>query len=426
MEDAKQQVVIDSEVIRKSVKGLEVSQKQKLWTLNFFLLWQGQLVSTFGSSIYSIILGFWVLSKTGSTAIMGSMMAISILPRVFLSPIAGTYVDRHNKKWIIVITDLINGFSMTLVGIAAILGFAEVWMVVTVGVINGLCGSFFGPAIGAVKPCIINKENLIKGNSALSMSDRGISIIGTSIAGFLYVTIGAPVLFLANGLSYLFSATSELFIKIPPIRRKNIEVNFWTDLKSGVNYVKNFTGLKYLFVSIAILNFFASMSMVLLLPYFNSQSYLGANLYGIAIGFSTAGLLLGYFFLSIMDINKIKKSLFFSVSGIISAICLILIPFIKSYTIIVFLLSINGMTVAFSRSMLEATMQTVVKKSMFGRVYGFKRTISLSLVPIAMVVGGIIAEFIPIGIIISVASTVILIMFIILSFTKKATELIDA
>ena len=52
------------------------------------------------------------------------------------------------------------------------------------------------------------------------MSDKGISIIGMSVAGFLYVTIGAPVLFLANGVSYLFSATSELFIKIPPIKRK--------------------------------------------------------------------------------------------------------------------------------------------------------------------------------------------------------------
>ena len=146
MKNTKQQVIIES------VKGLEIRRKQKLWTLNFFLLWQGQLLSTFGSSIYSIILGFWVLAKTGLTA----MMAILILPRVILSPIAGRYVDRHNKKWIIVVTDLINGLAMTLVGIVAILSFAEIWMVVTVGIINGLCGSC------AVKPCMINMENLAK------------------------------------------------------------------------------------------------------------------------------------------------------------------------------------------------------------------------------------------------------------------------
>ncbi len=412
-------------LITESFEETGVTSKEKLWTLNFFLLWQGQMVSTFGSSIYSIILGFWVLDKTGSTAVMGSMMAISILPRVFLSPIAGTYVDRQNKKWIIVVTDLINGCAMTLLGIAALLGFAEVWMVVSVGAINGICDSFFGPALGAVKPFILSKDNLIKGNSALSMSYKGISIIGTSIAGLLYITFGAPILFLTNGLSYLFSSLSEMFIKIPSIISENHDKNFWNDLINGMSYVKEFTGLKYLFISIAILNFFASMSMVLLLPFFNSQSYLGADLYGIAMGFSTVGLLLGYFLLSIMDMKKIKKSHFFSVSGIVSAICLILLPFIKNYLVIVFLLSLNGMTVAFSRSMLEATMQSVVSKSMLGRVYGFKRTISQSLVPIAMATGGILAEFVPIGIIISIASTVILIMFIKLSFTKKATDLID-
>lgn len=67
--------MVEEKVIIESVEEVEIASKQKLWTLNFFLLWQGQLVSTFGSSIYSIILGFWVLKETGSTAVMGGEIA---------------------------------------------------------------------------------------------------------------------------------------------------------------------------------------------------------------------------------------------------------------------------------------------------------------------------------------------------------------
>ena len=61
---------------------------QGIWNLNYLLLWQGQLVSALGDAMYAIALGFWVLEKTGSTAMMGTLMAASTLPRVVISPFA--------------------------------------------------------------------------------------------------------------------------------------------------------------------------------------------------------------------------------------------------------------------------------------------------------------------------------------------------
>ncbi|EOC99754.1 MFS transporter [Caldisalinibacter kiritimatiensis] len=72
--------------------------KERLWTKDFFLLWQGQLVSALGDVVYSIALGFWVLKVTGSTALMGTLMAASVLPRVIISPFAGVFVDRSDRK----------------------------------------------------------------------------------------------------------------------------------------------------------------------------------------------------------------------------------------------------------------------------------------------------------------------------------------
>lgn len=73
-------------------------EKIKLWNKNFFLLWQGQLVSVLGDVLYSIALGFWVYERTKSTAIMGTLEAVTMLPRVILGPFAGVFVDKWDRK----------------------------------------------------------------------------------------------------------------------------------------------------------------------------------------------------------------------------------------------------------------------------------------------------------------------------------------
>ncbi|MGH4122818.1 MAG: hypothetical protein ACREV6_07805 [Clostridium sp.] len=81
------------------VKKKKINKSEnKLLNLNFFLLWQGQLVSEIGDTVYGVALGFWILAFTGSTTLMGLLSAATVLPRIFLSPIAGTVVDRHSKS----------------------------------------------------------------------------------------------------------------------------------------------------------------------------------------------------------------------------------------------------------------------------------------------------------------------------------------
>jgi len=179
--------------------------KSKLWNLNFILLWQGQLVSNFGDSVYDIALGFWILAKTGSTGLMGILMATAVIPRVFLSPIAGTYVDRHNRKNILIITDVIRGIMISIVGVAALMNFIQIWMVLLGGIVLGICGSFFNPAVQSSIPDLVPKDKLVKANSVFSLASTGTDIIGKTIGGFLFHVVGAPIMFLINGLSYIFT-----------------------------------------------------------------------------------------------------------------------------------------------------------------------------------------------------------------------------
>lgn len=404
----------------------KISKTQnKLWNLNLILLWQGQLVSAFGDSVYDIALGFWILAKTNSTALMGILMSAAIIPRVILSPFAGTYVDRHNRKRILVVTDVIRGIAITFIGIAALMDFIQVWMVLSGGIILGVCGSFFEPSVQSSLPDIVPKDKLIKANSSFSMIGTATAIVGKTSGGVLYQQLGAPVMFLINGISYIISAFTECFIKIPNKKRNVKEINFIDDLKSGFSYVKNFTGLKYLYVTIAFLNFFAMMGITLLLPLFKSREYLGPARYGIAMAFSTGGMFLGFFILSIFSIKALKRSQLFTYGGLLSSISMVILPFVPSYPAIMVLLFLNGISIAVVNSILQSSMQAAVPSDMRGKVFGFKRTLAISLIPMGMAIGGILAEFIPIRIIIGTGFSLIFILFFALAFVQPVNELIN-
>ena len=89
----------------------ETDPKNRLWNLNFFLLWQGQFVSAIGDVVYEIALGFWILAVTGSTVIMGTLMAASTIPRVLLAPLAGVIVDRKDRKGLLILMDISPPFK---------------------------------------------------------------------------------------------------------------------------------------------------------------------------------------------------------------------------------------------------------------------------------------------------------------------------
>ena len=402
------------------------SKDNKLWNLNFFLLWQGQLISSYGNSIYKIALGFWILTETGSTAMMGIMMAAMSFPSIFISPLAGTFVDRYNKKKIVVITDIVSGITTILIGVLALNGNLKVWVVILGGIILGVCSCVFKPAVHSTIPLILSKNHLVKGNSAMSLASTGTDIIGKSTSGFLLQLLGSPILFLVNGISFILSAISECFICIPESNYEIKTNNFFKDLKDGFEYVKNFKGIKYMYVTFAFLNFFAVMGITLLLPLFNSKSYLGSGKYGITMAILSVGMFITYSLLSIVDISHLKKSKLFIVSGVISGSSLALLPITSNYYIITLMIFFNGIFFAIVSMLMKSTLQASVSKNMLGKTCGFEKAISSSLMPLAMIIGGFLGEMFPIELIISFDFIIITLLFGVLVMIKPVIKLLDS
>jgi DHA3 family macrolide efflux protein-like MFS transporter len=397
----------------------------KLWNLNFFLLWEGKLVSIMGDIAYEIALGFWILAVTGSTALMGTLMAATLLPRVVISPFAGVWVDRSDRKWLIVLMDLIRGIFIALVGIAAIIGFIQIWMVFAAGIILGLCGAFFGTAVSSSIPDIVPKTHIVKANSAFSLVSTGTGIVGNSASGFLYQLLGAPLMFLFNGISYIISGLSEIFVKIPRIQYKKEEFYFFEDLKSGFSYVWNEKGIKYIGFIAALLNFFAAMGIMLLLPLFQRNQHLGPGRYGILMGAFAGGAFLGFMLTSIVNIKSSNRFFIFFWCGIIFSAMLIVIPIYLYFPLMLVLGVISGITNAILNALLGSILQLTVPQDKRGKIFGLLETASQGLIPMSFAIGGVLAEFMPLQLLISACFVITLFGFVPMAFMPDIIRFIN-
>lgn len=403
----------------------EQSKPTSVWNFNFFLLWSGQLISLIGDTVYAIALGFWILQKTGSTAMMGTLMATSTLPRIVISPFAGVLVDRINRKWLLVAMDALRGIFIVIIGIAAYANFLKVWMVFVAGIIISIGSAFFGPAISSSIPDIVPKEKLIKANSAFSMIQSGSAIVGSGAGGMLYQFLGAPLMFLVNGISYLVGAIATFFIKIPKVVHEHIDFHFFSDLKTGLKFVWEYRGIRFLTGVAAVLNFFAVMGSMLYLPLFKQTPHLGPGLYGIFMAGTTGGMFTGFLLTSIFHFPYSRRFFFFYLFGILDMMVGIFIPVWLYFPFMISLGFILGITTAIINSFISATLGIAVPQNMRGKVFGLIGTVVGGLMPIAFALGGVLAEFIPIRILISAAFFVTLLSFIPIGISKAIKKLIN-
>ena len=381
--------------------GPGASVPGRLWSRDFALLWQGQLVSGLGDIVYEIALGFWVLAATGSTALMGSLMAIAVLPRVVIGPFAGVWVDRLDRKRILIGMDLLRGAAVIAVATAAFSGRLEVWMVFAAGTVIGIGGAFFTPALGSVVPDIVPSGRLVQANSAMALVSTGAGVIGNSAGGFLFAAIGASRLFLFNGLSYLVSALALFAVRIPAHRSPAVPPPFWSDLRAGMSFVWKISGLRALFLCAMVLNFFAVMGITLFLPLFQRTEGWGPARYGVTMALLTGGLFLGFALSSIVHIPPARRFRVFQACGVGMMLMLIPFPLVESHVARLVLVFAAGGATAVLNSLIPATRQLSVPPEMRGKTFALLGSVSQGLMPIAMALAGVLAEFLPIRVVIA-------------------------
>lgn len=209
---------------------------------NFALLMAGKAVSLLGSNMQQFALSLYVLSITGSATIFASMLAISILPRIILSPIAGVFGDWFDRKKSIVTMDLVNAILIGSYAVYfALNGRLSIFSIYLLIILLEATEIFFGAAMAAVVPSIIDKEDLFDANSLKAMITSVFTMISPLIAAMLYTLTGIFGILIINAISFMASAVSEMFIHIPKFNRPPEKIsfgNFRKDFLEGVSVIR--------------------------------------------------------------------------------------------------------------------------------------------------------------------------------------------
>lgn len=382
---------------------------KKLWNKDLTILLIGQSISRLGDSAHHIALMWFILEKTGSSAIMGTLSALAYIPSLVLGPFAGVIVDKYSRKKIILLTDLIRGVIVALLALFFFTKGLSISEIFILTVLLGISSAFFNPCIPSSIPEMVEPENLPRANSLFSIAGRITEIIGPSVGGVLYKFIGAGLLFTFNAFSFFIASIFTLFIKIPQ-RYKGGKINFILDIGEVLKRLREDKNLMTLGITAAVLNFFYVPFFILLPVYIKNYLHLDASIYGFVLGAGGVGSLVGLLITSaISPPGTIKYNMFrVSLMGQSVMIGLLALP-LSSVQLIILFFIIQLLNV-FINIYINVTLQLMVPGEERGRFFGLLGLFVGGLQPISMSLAGIIAEFVKIPIIFTFCTIVILFM----------------
>src|SRR4051794_40666288 len=181
---------------------------------NFVRLWTAATVSLFGTQVSQIAIPFIAaVLLRASPGEVGLLTTIEFLPFLLFTLPAGVWVDRFPKKRILVIGDLARGAMLVSIPVAHVLGVLTIWQLYLVGFVNGTMTVFFDVADQSYLPTILEREDLVEGNSKLQISQSSAQILGQPFGGGIVALLSAPIAVLIDAASYLGSASLILWIR---------------------------------------------------------------------------------------------------------------------------------------------------------------------------------------------------------------------
>jgi Na+/melibiose symporter-like transporter len=202
-------------------------------------------------------------------------------------------------------------------------------------------------------------------------------------------------MFLVNGISYLFSAGTEVFISVPVVHHSRERQKFFSDLREGFSFVFRNRGLRFLMVAAGIINFLASIAIVLMIPLFQRTEWLGPTRYGVTMAVFTASMILGMATTAAVQIPATRRFFLFGLSMVLFVAPLIAFPFFGVFWPMIVCIAVAGYFNAIVNVLIQSVIQLAVPGELRGKVFGLLETMTQGLTPIGMALGGLLGEVLP-------------------------------
>lgn len=399
---------------------------KKLWNKDFILLLQGNAVSTIGDLMYSVAIGYWVYEQTGSSGLMGIMSAISMFVTMFLSPFSGSIVDKCNRKWVMVGMDLLQSAVMLAIGILAYMGKLNVPGVLIAAFLAAFGSVFYSPAVSTLMIDIIPHDDMVRGQSVYSGMNSLINMAGTAFSGVMVAFFGVPLIVVINGLSNLYSAISELFIRVPKTVQQGMDISVKSVLHDSRTAVKAIFAdpCLRLFVPCAlILNLLGAGPMTLVLPFCMEKGFT-VDMYGYLMSVWTAAYLIGTLLLGVVKLQP-KTRYWVLAMGFSASVVFMMLAYLSSSFLLMCILAFTGAILnCAGNTVFNASLMLALPEKNRGAILGFIQSASVGGSALSAVMYGALGEVFPLYLVFVVGSAISLVPMLYMCLHPRTREFV--
>jgi MFS transporter, DHA3 family, macrolide efflux protein len=394
------------------------------WLKNIILFLSSQTISLFGSSLVQYAIMWHITLTTESGLMMTLFIICGFIPTFLLSPIAGVWADRYNRKILIVLSDGLIAFSTLILAILFLMGYDSVWLLFVMAAIRALGTGIQTPAVGAILPQIVPKDKLTKVNGANGSIQAVIMFVSPIVSAALLAMASLEIIFFIDVITAAIAIITLLaFLKIS-VHEKAAEkqtTSYFSDFKQGIKYVNDQAFLKRFFLLFAI--FLALMApAAFLTPLQVTRSFGGDvwELTAIEIAFSI-GMMAGGAIIATWGgfKNKVKTMAF---AGFIMGACTFALGIVPIFWLYLAFMAIFGVAMPIFNTPTTVLLQEKIEENYLGRVFGVMGMISTSMMPLGMLIFGPMADFIDIEWLLIGTGILILILTVFLGRDKVLLE----
>lgn len=357
----------------------------------FFIIWGGQLISMLGSGLTQFAMGVWIYDQTRQATPFAITVLLGTIPRILLLAVAGSIADRFNRRKIMIAADTLSAVLTLAIFILFSAGGLQLWHIYLISMLSSVLSAFQEPAYTASISMIVPKEKLGSANGMAQMGQALSSVLTPVLAGALFVAIGLNGIILIDFVTFLFAVGALLLVHIPQPDRapEHKDKNIWQDMQFGWSYLNERKGLLGLLLYYAMVNFLLNWSAVLLIPMVLSRYT--ADVLGLIQTVMGVGMLAGSIIMSAWGgaKHRIPAAIGFIILGVSGFVIAGLQPNPWFIGAGIFLLMF---TIPLASGNSQVVFQTKVPREIQGRVFSVRSTISQSMMPLAFLVAGPLAD----------------------------------
>lgn len=367
---------------------------------NFLLLFSGQIISSIGDWVLWIALPFYVYEQTGSALATGAMFIVNNLPTLLFGSLAGVFVDRWDRRRIMIGTDLLRALLLLFLLLAR--SSQTIWLVYPTAFLISFMAQFFRPAKQAIIPSLVKQEHLLSANTLNSIGGDLAMLAGPALGGLLFGWFGFTGVVLIDLASFLLSALLVYGITVPtqslPLTDEKATTvpgtpwfQIWRDWRTGIQLMQENRTITAIFVFVSLDYVGNGIILVLWAIYVKTNLNGGPLEYGwIQVAVAVGGLV-GGFLLTRMQ-KRFSPRWLISSSGYIVGLLLLATFHYPSLPVILSLqLGVGIAAVAFGVTT-ETLLQTSAAEQYLGRIFGAHHTTNALAVLIGQMLGSALAD----------------------------------